>query len=363
MKIRGFLLASAAAVAAGGAQAADAIVAAEPEPVEYVRVCDVYGAGFLYVPGTETCLKISGSVQYDIAVGDIYGLRGVTDKWDLARGIADTNDTYYQQARATLDVDARRQTEFGTLRGFIELRMNYDMDDVDGDGLTDTNYNWDLNHAYIELGGLRIGKTDSLFSTWTGYGAAVINDTLIDRFGPLGTHQISYTFTSGAFSAAVALENGEDGDNTETFTIDSYMPNVVAGLAYEAGNFKLSGVAGYDSVWEDWSLKARLDIKASDRISGFLMAGWQSDSDRPNVYGQWGGDWAVWGGLAAGLTEKATLNAQLTYDDADIFTAAVNVGYVVTPGFTVTPEIDYINIQDGDDAWSGYVRFLYEFGG
>ncbi|MEP4753305.1 MAG: porin, partial [Nitratireductor sp.] len=54
MKIKSLLLGSAAALAAvSGARAADAVVIAEPEPVEYVRVCDAYGAGFFYIPGTE----------------------------------------------------------------------------------------------------------------------------------------------------------------------------------------------------------------------------------------------------------------------------------------------------------------------
>lgn len=32
--------------------------------VEYVRICTLYGNGFYYVPGTDTCLKISGNVAY-----------------------------------------------------------------------------------------------------------------------------------------------------------------------------------------------------------------------------------------------------------------------------------------------------------
>ncbi|WP_204270991.1 porin, partial [Escherichia coli] len=44
MTIKSFLLGSAAAlVAVTGARAADAVVVAEPEAVEYVRVCDTYG--------------------------------------------------------------------------------------------------------------------------------------------------------------------------------------------------------------------------------------------------------------------------------------------------------------------------------
>ena len=65
-----------------------------------------------------------------------------------------------------------------------------------------------LNHAYIELGGFRIGKTDSLFTTFTGYSSGVSNDGLVP-YGPFDTHQIAYTFTGGnGFTAAVALEEG-----------------------------------------------------------------------------------------------------------------------------------------------------------
>ena len=67
MKLKSLLIGSAAlAAAATGAKAADPIVVPEPEPMEYVRVCDVYGAGFFYIPGTETCLRISGMVRYQI---------------------------------------------------------------------------------------------------------------------------------------------------------------------------------------------------------------------------------------------------------------------------------------------------------
>ena len=73
MNIKSLLLGSAAAlVAVSGARAADAVVVAEPEPMEYVRVCDVYGTGFYYIPGTETCLKISGYVRVDIKGGDFF---------------------------------------------------------------------------------------------------------------------------------------------------------------------------------------------------------------------------------------------------------------------------------------------------
>ncbi len=64
MNIKSLLLGSAAALAAvSGAHAADAIVAADAEPMEYVRVCDAYGKGYFYIPGTETCLKVGGMLR------------------------------------------------------------------------------------------------------------------------------------------------------------------------------------------------------------------------------------------------------------------------------------------------------------
>ncbi len=116
MNIKSLLLGSAAAlVAVSGARAADAVVIAEPEPMEYVRICDTYGVGFYYIPGTETCLKLSGYIRYDIGVGR-HGLQNVVDKEDSSTD-DDFNDTYDKRARFTLRADARQETELGTLRG------------------------------------------------------------------------------------------------------------------------------------------------------------------------------------------------------------------------------------------------------
>ena len=46
-----------------GAQAADLPVKAKA--VEYVRICSLYGAGFWYIPGTDTCMKIGGYLRID----------------------------------------------------------------------------------------------------------------------------------------------------------------------------------------------------------------------------------------------------------------------------------------------------------
>src|SRR5918996_3062230 len=129
MNIKSLLLGSAAAlVAVSGARAADAVVIAEPEPVEYVRVCDVYGTGFFYIPGTETCLRVGGYLRYDIGIG-ILGHQDVFDKEDLADGFVDTNDTYYKRARFQLRVDSRSETELGTLRTYAAINFQWTTND------------------------------------------------------------------------------------------------------------------------------------------------------------------------------------------------------------------------------------------
>ena len=60
--VKSLLLGTAAGfVAIAGAQAADLPVKAKP--VQYVKICSLYGAGFYYIPGTDTCLKIGGWVR------------------------------------------------------------------------------------------------------------------------------------------------------------------------------------------------------------------------------------------------------------------------------------------------------------
>jgi len=65
--IKSLVLGSAAGLlAVGGAQAADLPVKAKA--VEYVRICSLYGAGFYYIPGTDTCIKIGGYLRAEAAI-------------------------------------------------------------------------------------------------------------------------------------------------------------------------------------------------------------------------------------------------------------------------------------------------------
>ncbi|TIS17881.1 MAG: porin [Mesorhizobium sp.] len=366
MNIKSLLLGSAAAlIAVSGARAADAVTVAEPEPAQYVKICDVYGSGYFYIPGTETCLRIGGYVRYDIGLGDVGSFDGARSL-DVRNG--GDQGTWYKNTRFTLKTWTGQETELGTLKTYTETRINFGNSNGYGDSVTAGgqpignpagNKGITLNFAWIQLGGLRVGKDESAFNTFIGYAGNVINDTLVP-YGGFDTNVVQYYFDAGnGFSAVVSLEEGSgsaggpvvDGVGNYLYnagsgndTIDSYVPHVVGGVKYTQGWGAITGVVAYDSAWDEWAGKVRLDVNATNELSLFLMAGYGSDDhiDR-NFYKQWGGNWAVWGGGTYKFNEKTSFNLQASADDAKNYGVAANVAYDIVPGFTVTAEVDYLH--------------------
>ena len=123
-KIKSLLLGTAAGLlAVAGAQAADMPVKAAP--VQYVKICSLYGDGFYYIPGTDTCLKMGGYVRVQaeynmggggVPVGDSAG--GEAAQGRFTRDL--TNDINYR-VRGAISWDVRQQTEYGTLRTYIRF--------------------------------------------------------------------------------------------------------------------------------------------------------------------------------------------------------------------------------------------------
>ncbi len=118
--VKSLLLGSAAGlVAVAGAQAADLPVKAKP--VEYVKICSLYGVGFYYIPGTDMCLKMGGWVRAEAA----YGSNG-SFTWGPYNGNVQNRGTNNSvlRARGYITADARNQTEYGTVRGYIAVGLS-----------------------------------------------------------------------------------------------------------------------------------------------------------------------------------------------------------------------------------------------
>ncbi|WFU09959.1 porin [Rhizobium sp. CB3090] len=355
MNIKSLLLGSAAALAAvSGAHAADAVVAAEPEPLEYVRICDAYGAGYFFIPGTETCLKIGGRVRTEGGWYNAY----------KAGQDAGARGTYWH-TRAELSVDTATDTEYGPLKTDTVLRWDWQ----EG-GSTATKLLW----ANISLGGFLVGKNDSVYSSFLGYAGDVINDDVIE-YGINGTdelNQITYKYDAGnGFTAVISLEDsnsgtGATGANGENSS-DHYAPDVVAGAGYKAGAWQFRVVGGYDSIVEEGAIKARVDADFGV-LSAFVMGGWNTDGDKLNKYAGAGGaglgwgDWAVWGGIGVPINDKLKWNVQVSYDDLKTFAATTNIKWNPVKNLLIEPEVTYVNYDAvNKDTWAGILRFQRNF--
>src|SRR6201995_4213710 len=113
--VKSLVLGSAAAlVAMSGAQAADLPVKAKA--VEYVKVCSLYGAGFWYIPGTDTCIKIGGYMRIDSTFNG-----GIYDQPAWSGDLGQRNryfDDFNSRSRFALQIDTRTATQYGVVRTF-----------------------------------------------------------------------------------------------------------------------------------------------------------------------------------------------------------------------------------------------------
>lgn len=363
------LLATAASMTV--AHASDSVVA-EPEPVEYVRVCDAYGEGYFYIPGTQTCMRIGGFVYGQVKGGDDVNTRSRAGR---------NPKTYNTEARAQIYFATSSETEFGTLKTHVETRSDFD----NGKDATLTQ----LRFAYIDLGGLHVGLDESAINTFFGYYGDFINDDVI-LGGAYRTNMIQYTYAAAnGFSAMVSLEQGGDGDGTDyNGTITNYTPHVVIGAKFEQGWGSITAAGAYDSVNEKWIGKAKVSLNVTDRLTLWVMGAYKDlhdtyytdvDSRLPvaagergirgidSFYGTWGGRLVGWAGAEFKLTDKAKTNLQLAYEGSGNTYSALNIDYKLAPGLSVIPEVNYHRWEDihselkGSHAVGGAIRLQRDF--
>jgi len=209
---RGVLLGTGAAlVSVAAVQAADLPVA-KAAPVEYVRVCDTYGSGFFFIPGTQTCLRISGRVRADYAfVPAQTQFSGITNAGvGIVDQFSDTQHTVGWEARGRIGFDARTRTSWGTVQSVALLRMSrtngiLNQDDVGT--ATSTSTGSTLERAFVRFAGFTFGAAQDNFAMLNSisYGAG--------HWGSFanGAKQLAYTATfGGGFAATIALQDYQD---------------------------------------------------------------------------------------------------------------------------------------------------------
>jgi Porin subfamily len=158
--VKSLLLGSAAAlVAATAGQAADLPVKAKP--VEYVKVCSLYGAGFYYMPGTDMCIKIGGWVRVEATWGNNNGNMA----WGPFAGQENNRFTnnFVMRERGYITADAREQTAYGTARAYIDVGLS-DSTIASNGGGTGT---FSSNRAFLQWAGFTAGLTQSFYDFYS----------------------------------------------------------------------------------------------------------------------------------------------------------------------------------------------------
>ncbi|MET3855898.1 porin [Rhizobium sp. OAE497] len=379
MNIRSILIGSAAALSSvSGAYAADAIVAAEPEAVEYVRVCDAYGTGYFYIPGTETCLKIGGYLRFDVGFG--FG-----DAYDNNNG-----EDWQSRTRAHVAFDAKSETEYGTLTSRIVLESNFRGGNTDfapsAFGGASTMLGGDANEtvidqAYIDIAGLRVGKFTSWWDNdFSGETDAMANIT--------NTNAIRYQYDAGDFYAGVALEElgvgrPSTGDNGNDLGVD-------ASVGGKFGTVAWAVYGGYDTKAQEGAITARID---ADIGPGTLdvAALWSSGAGKDDVSADIGsysnayynkGEWSIVAQYALKATDKFTITPGAQYvdnivadangewDDGNMWRAGVTLDYKVVENLNAKFAATYVkedygnytvNGKDSQDYVEGFFRLQRDF--
>jgi hypothetical protein len=220
--VKSLVLGSAAGlIAMSGAQAADLPVKAKA--VEYVRICSLYGAGFFYIPGTDTCIKLGGYLRVDTTFNG--SAAHDAPAWNGDSGAMDRYRNYYiVRDRLALTVDTRTATEYGVVRTFGQADFTFDTQGASGQNpnslATNLGNNGNLLHTvgggyvaveylFIQFAGFTFGKSSSAYATpWNGYPGNNSSYLIGGHDTVTGVPNIQYTAQFGnGVSATIGLDD------------------------------------------------------------------------------------------------------------------------------------------------------------
>ncbi|MBW7962232.1 porin [Bradyrhizobium sp. BR 10261] len=326
--VKSLLLGSAAGlIAVGGAQAADLPVKAKA--VEYVKICSLYGAGFYYMPGTDTCIKFGGYVRADYwGTGGDYGFMSST----LPNSNQGSNNrlTNYWGTRARMDltVDTRTATEYGVVRTFADMVFSFDTQQAN---VQSGGASLGLYHAFVQFAGFTFGRTVSIFDMpWTGYPAGGPDTIPGGSNHVTGINQAAYTADFGqGITGSLAIEEpttGANGQaylfNTSTFTTANFINGLYGTNSW--GGTRAPDLLAQVRVDQAWGLfqfgVVAHDIHPAYYTPGFETAGHPGDT--------WG--WAAQVGLSIKNIPTGagdSLNLQAVYADGDIHAVFGNIAW------------------------------------
>lgn len=285
-KIKSLILGSAAGlVAIGGAQAADLPLKAKA--VEYVKVCSLYGAGFYYIPGTDTCIKIGGYLRVDVGFRATAshgpGWSGAGGQWNRYA------DNYTMRSRMALTVDTRTATEYGVVRTFGQGDFTFDSRNNDTDSWsplsTPASGTFAVENAFVQFAGFTIGKSASAYSTpWHGYPGNWTSFLLGGNDSVTGINNIHYTWDFGnGFSASLGVDEGASYDRTTLANIGGGV-TALGGLTQGYGGQAAPDIVGNLKLDQAWGL-IQVSAAAHNLHAGYYAPGLETSGHPSDVWG------------------------------------------------------------------------------
>jgi hypothetical protein len=266
--VKSLILGSAAGlVAMSGAQAADLPVKAKA--VEYVRVCSLYGAGFFYIPGTDTCIKLGGYMRIDTTFnGGIYD----QPAWSGDLGVGNRyRDAFASRSRFALTIDTRTATEYGVVRTFAQGDFQFDTlgsNTTNPAVLGAAGVNSSLlatpgggyvavEYAFVQFAGFTFGKSSSAYATpWNGYPGNNSSFLIGGHDTVTGVNNIQYSAQFGnGVSATIGLDDPSAFNRTALYNLSAPAAVSAVGIGTNAyGGVNMPDIVGNVRIDQAWGL-------------------------------------------------------------------------------------------------------------
>ena len=267
--LKSVILGSAAILAGSGAvQAADLPIKAKA--VEYVKICSSYGAGFWYIPGTDTCMKIGGYLRADVTFnGSIHGQPAWSG--DLGQGNR-YRDYFTDRSRMALTIDTRTATEYGVVRTFSQANFQFSTlasnttnpVSFTGSPIAGTQASLlngvgegyvAMEYTFLQFAGFTFGKSASAYATpWQGFPGNISSFLLGGQNTDTGVNNIQYTAQFGnGVSGTIGLDDPTVWDRTNVYNLALALNATLGGSNVYAG-VHAPDIVGNIRVDQAWGL-------------------------------------------------------------------------------------------------------------
>jgi hypothetical protein len=194
-------------------------------------VCDAFGAGFWYIPGTDTCIRIGGEVEFRVYFAD--------------EEIYHNSSSWRFRTQFDLDFTTKSMTDWGPLTTYINLTSDT------GDNYDSSDASVYADEYYLSLGPVLLGHTQSSFDV---AGGGYTKNYNADSVADLSDHkvdQVQLSWAINGFGLVLALERPDDrwGSSATSDFPDLVAALSASGTGWEAAVSFLYSDQNLDSLW------------------------------------------------------------------------------------------------------------------